>query len=291
MPRAPRAIWTGAISFGLVNVPVRVYSAISEHDLHFNLLHEPDGGRIGYQKVCKAEDKPVPDDEVVKAFEVEKDEFVVLDDEDFEAAAAEAGARTIEITDFVPYDDIDPIFFERTYYLGPEEGSEKVYALLREAMEKAALAAVARFVMRDRQHIGLLRVREGAITLERLYFADEIRPVDEIAPRKLKVDAKELQLASSLIEQFTGDWEPERYTDEYRDRLMDVVKKKRKGETVTPPAAEDEEAPTDLLEALRASVEASKRSRTTAKGGGARGSSGSRGRRPARRKATKSRRS
>jgi len=259
MPRAPRAIWTGAISFGLVNVPVRVYSAITEHDLHFNLLHEPDGGRIGYQKVCKAEEKPVPDDEVVKAFEVEKDEFVVLDDEDFEAAAAE-GARTIEITDFVPYDDIDPIFFERTYYLGPEDGSEKVYALLREAMEKAGLAAVARFVMRDRQHVGVLRVREGAITLERLYYADEIRPVDDIAPGKLKVDAKELKLASSLIEQFTGDWEPDRYTDEYRDRLMEVVKKKQKGETVTPPAPEDEEEPADLLEALRASVEASKRS-------------------------------
>jgi len=285
----PRAIWTGAISFGLVNVPVRVYTAISEHDLHFNLLHEPDRGRIGYQKVCKAEEKPVPDDEVVKAFEIEKDEFVVLSDEDFEAAAAEAGARTIDITDFVPYDDIDPIYFERTYYLGPEDGSEKVYALLREAMEKAGLAAVARFVMRDRQHVGVLRVREGAITLERLYFADEIRPVDDIAPGKLKVDAKELKLASSLIEQFTGDWEPERYSDDYRDRLMDVVKKKQKGETVTPPASEDEEEPADLLEALRASVEASKRgSRSKSKTTNSR-KRGSR--KPAARRAAKSRRS
>jgi len=291
MPRAPRAIWTGAISFGLVNVPVRVYSAISEHDLHFNLLHEPDGGRIGYQKVCKAEEKPVPDDEVVKAFEVEKDEFVVLDDEDFEAAAAEAGAKTIEITDFVPYGDIDPIFFERTYYLGPEEGSEKVYALLREAMDQAELAAVARFVMRDREHVGVLRVREGAITLERLYFADEIRPVGDIAPGKLKVDAKELKLASSLIEQFTSDWEPERYTDEYRDRLMEVVKRKQKGETVTPPATEDEAEPTDLLEALRASVEASKRGHGRPKTKSATRTSGSRTRKPAARRTAKSRRS
>jgi len=290
MPRTPRAIWTGAISFGLVNVPIRVYSAISEHDLHFNLLHEPDGGRIGYQKVCKTEEKPVPDDEIVKAFEVAKDEFVVLDDEDFEAAAAEAGAKTIEITDFVPYDDIDPIFFERTYYVGPEDGSEKVYALLRQAMEKASLAAVARFVMRDRQHVGVLRVREGAITLERLYFADEIRPAKDIAPGKLKVDAKELKLASSLIEQFTGEWEPERYTDDYRDRLMDVVKKKQKGETVTPPAAEDEEEPADLLEALRASVEASKQgARSKGRRPSAR-KTGSRARKPARR-AAKSRRS
>jgi DNA end-binding protein Ku len=289
-PTMPRAIWTGAISFGLVNVPVRVYSAITEHDLHFNLLHEPDGGRIGYQKVCKAEEKPVPDDEVVKAFEVEKDEFVVLSDEDFEAAAAEAGARTIEITDFVPYDEIDPIYFERTYYLGPEEGSEKVYALLREAMEQSGLAAVARFVMRERQHVGALRVREGAITLERLYFADEIRPVDKLAPGKVKIDAKELKLASSLIEQFTGDWDPERYRDDYRDRLLEVVRAKQKGETVTPPAAEEEEQPADLLEALRASVEASKRSRSGSTSSSSR-SRGSRSRKPSRRKTAKSRRS
>ena len=291
MPRAPRAIWTGAISFGLVNVPVRVYSAVSEHDLHFNLLHEPDGGRIGYQKICKAEEKPVPDDEVVKAFEVEKDEFVVLDDEDFEAAAAEAGAKTIDITDFVPYEDIDPIYFEKTYYLGPEEGSEKVYALLREAMERAGLAAVARFVMRDRQHIGALRVREGTITLERLYFADEIRPVDDIAPGKLKVAAKELQLASSLSEQFTGDWKPERYTDEYRDRLLEVVKKKQKGETVTPPETEEEAEPTDLLEALRASLDASKQGARTTKKKPAARKSGSRTRRSPARRTAKSRRS
>jgi len=286
----PRSLWSGSIVFGLVNAPVRIYSAIEEHKLQFNLLHEPDGGRIGYQKVCKTEEKPVPDDEIVKAFEVAKDEFVVLDDEDFEVAAAEAGAKTIEITDFVPYDDIDPIFFERTYYLGPEDGSEKVYALLRQAMEKASLAAVARFVMRDRQHVGVLRVREGAITLERLYFADEIRPAKDIAPGKLKVDAKELKLASSLIEQFTGEWEPERYTDDYRDRLMDVVKKKQKGETVTPPAAEDEEEPADLLEALRASVEASKQgARSKGRRPSAR-KTGSRARKPARR-AAKSRRS
>ena len=281
----PRAIWTGAISFGLVNVPVRLYAAIAEHDLHFNLLHEPDGGRIGYQKVCKAEEKLVPDDEIVKAFEVEKDEFVVLTDEDFEAAAAEAGARTIEITDFVPYDDIDPIYFERTYFVGPEEGSEKVYALLREAMEKSGLAAVSRFVMRDRRHVGVLRVREGAITLERLHFADEIRPVDDIAPGKLKVDAKELKLASTLIEQFTGDWDPERYRDEYRDRLMEVVRKKRKGETVTPPAVEEEAEPADLLEALRASVEASKRSGSSNRSSSSR-SRGTQGRKPTRRKTT-----
>src|SRR5213593_3022766 len=163
----PRAIWSGSITFGLVNVPVRMFSAVDEQDLHFNLLHEPDSGRIGYQKICKAEDEPVPDDEIVKAFEVRKGELVVLDDDDFEAVKAE-GVRSIEITDFVPYEEIDPIYFERTYYLGPQSGAEGVYALLLQAMERTSLAAIAKYVMRDKQHLGCLRVREGVIVLERM---------------------------------------------------------------------------------------------------------------------------
>src|SRR5919199_3419257 len=190
----PRAIWTGAISFGLVNVPVRMYSAISEHALHFNYSHEPDSSRIGYQKICKLEEKPVPEDEIVKAFEYEKGEYVFMTDEDFEAARAE-GYKTIDITDFVPYEQIDPIYFARTYYLGPQEGGEKVYSLLTRAMEESGLAAVAKFVMRDRQNLGCLRVRDGVITLEQLYFADEIRELDEIKPANGKVSKEELAMA------------------------------------------------------------------------------------------------
>jgi len=254
----PRAIWTGTISFGLVNVPVRMYSAIDESDLHFHLVHEPDGGRIGYQKVCKAENEPVPDDEIVKAFEIAKDELVVLTDEDFAAAKSE-GVKTIEISDFVPYEEIDPIYFERTYYLGPQDGSEKVYSLLRQAMEKTGLAAVGKYVLRDKQHLGCLRIREGVITLEKLFFHDEIRPVKEIAPRKAKVPEAELKLATSLIAQFKTSFQPERYDDTYRDALMKVIKAKQKGETITAvPAAEDEE-PADLLAALKASVDAAKK--------------------------------
>jgi DNA end-binding protein Ku len=211
----PRAIWSGSISFGLVNVPVRMYSAISETDLRFHLIHEPDGGRIGYQKICKEEGEPVPEDEIVKGFEFKEDEFVVLTDEDFEAAKAE-GVKSIEISDFVPYDEIDPIFFEKTYYLGPQSGGEKVYALLREAMEKTGLAGIAKFVMRDRQHLGCLRVREGTLTLEKMFFHDEVRPIDEIAPRNSKVSKSELDMATSLIEQFTGTFEHEKYEDTYR---------------------------------------------------------------------------
>ena len=255
----PRAIWTGSISFGLVNVPVRMYSAIDEHDLHFNLIHERDDSRIGYQKVCKKEEKPVPDDEIVKAFEIEKDEFVVLDDQDFDAVKSE-GVKSIDISDFVPYDEIDPIYFERTYFLGPQSGSEKVYALLRKAMEQTKLAAIAKFVMRDRQHLGCLRVREGVITLERLFFHDEIRPADEIVPGGVRVAKGELEMATALIEQFTGKFEPEKYEDTYRKALLAVIRAKRKGKTITAPEPTTEEEPADLLAALRASVEAAKRS-------------------------------
>jgi len=256
----PRAIWTGSISFGLVNVPVRMYSAIAENDLRFHLIHEPDGGRIGYQKICKSEGEPVPDEEIVKGFEFEPDEFVVLEDEDFEAARTE-GVKTIELSDFVPYDEIDPIYFERTYFLGPQEGGEKVYALLREAMEQTGLAALGKFVMRDRQHLGCIRVREGALTLEKMFFHDEIRPLDEIAPGKVKVAKTELEMATALIEQFTGEFDPTKYDDTYREALCGVIRAKRKGKTVTAPEPETEEEPADLMAALRASVEAAKRSR------------------------------
>jgi DNA end-binding protein Ku len=256
----PRAIWSGTISFGLVSVPVRMYSAIDESDLRFHLVHEPDGGRIGYQKVCKAENEPVPEDEIVKAFEVKPDELVVLTDEDFAAAKSE-GVKSIEISDFVPYEEIDPIYFERTYYLGPQDGGEKVYALLREAMERTELAALGKYVMREKQHLGCLRVRDGVITLEKMFFHDEIRPAKEIAPSKGKVPKAELEMATTLIGQFKRSFEPEKYEDTYRDALMKVIKAKQKGKTITAvPAAEDEE-PADLLAALKASVEAAKKSR------------------------------
>lgn len=256
----PRAIWSGTISFGLVSVPVRMYSAIDEQDLHFHLIHEKDGSRIGYQKICKKEGKPVPDDEIVKAFELRKDELVVLGEEDFAAAKAE-GVKSIEISDFVPYDEIDPIYFERTYFLGPQKGGEKVYALLREAMERTELAAIGKYVMRDKQHLGCLRVREGVITLEKMFFHDEIRPLDDVAPTGQKVAKAELDMATALIEQFTGKFDPTKYDDTYRKALCAVIKAKEKGKTVTPPAAAEEEEPTDLLAALRASVEAAKKGR------------------------------
>jgi DNA end-binding protein Ku len=269
----PRSIWTGSISFGLVSVPVRMYSAVEEHTLHFNYVHAPDGSRIGYEKICKAEDKPVPDDEIVKAFEYEKGEWVYMTDEDFEAAAAE-NHRTIDIRAFVPFDEIDPIFFERTYYLGPAKDGERVYALLTKAMESSGLAGVAKWVMRDRQNLGLLRVREGVITLERMHFADEIRSAEEFTPKDAKVEKRELEMAEQLIERYTGEFDPSEYRDSYRDALCEIIEAKRKGEEVRVEAEPEPEAPTDLMDALRASVEAARGRRSRASRGGNEGLEG-----------------
>jgi DNA end-binding protein Ku len=254
---APRSIWSGSISFGLVNVPVRLYSAVSEHKLQFHFVHEKDNSPIGYEKICKKEDKPVPDDEIVKAFEYNKGEYVFMDDEDFEAARVE-GYKSIDITDFVPYEDIDPIYFAHTYLVGPASGAEKTYSLLVRAMEDSELAAIAKFVMRDRQYLGALRIREGLITLEQLHFADEIRPVSEIKPSRARVSQQELRMAQRLIESWTTTWKPEKYKDTYRDALLDIIKAKRKGKEIHPTADVEEEELPDLMTALRQSIERSK---------------------------------
>jgi DNA end-binding protein Ku len=255
-----------------------MYTAIDEHDLELHLVHEKDGSPIGYEKVCKKEGKEVPADEIVKAYEVAEGELVYLTDEDFEAAQ-EDGYRAIEVLDFVPHDEIDPIVFQRTYYLGPAEGAEKVYALLVAAMEKSGLSAVARYVFRDRQQLGTLRVRDGVIRLESMYFADEIRPTKDIVPRsRAKVSKKELEMAETLIDRFTSSFDHSRYEDEYRKRLLAVVKRKRKGEEIHAPPQEERETPTDLLAALKASVDAaraakngrSKRSRSQSRRSGGR---------------------
>jgi DNA end-binding protein Ku len=256
----PRAIWSGTISFGLVNVPVRMFSAVSEHTLHFHYLHVKDDSRIGYEKVCKAEGTPVPDEEIVKAFEIEPGEYVYMQDEDFEAAQVE-GHRSLDIRDFVPYEQIDPVYFDRTYHLGPQEGSERVYALLVRAMEESGLAAIGKYVMRDRQYLGALRVRDGVLTLERMYFADEVREPEDVKPETDKVDKRELEMALQLIDRFTGDFDPGKYEDTYRDTLCEIIRAKARGEKVHVEAPPEPEEPTDLMAALRASLEEAQKRR------------------------------
>ena len=251
----PRSLWSGSITFGLVNVPVRVYSAVHEHKLQFHLVHEPDDGPIGYQKICKLEDKPVSNDEIVKAFEHKKGELVHLTDEDFDAVQVD-GQRTIALEDFVPYDDIDPTFFAHTYLVGPGDSGEKTYALLVRAMEKSGLAGIGKFVMRNRQYLGCLRVRGKSLTLEQMHFADEVDPPAGVIPSRLpSVSGRELDMALDLISAFSGKWEPKKYKDTYTAELRKVVRAKVQGKDVhRAPEPEAEEAP-DLMEALRASVE------------------------------------
>jgi DNA end-binding protein Ku len=251
---ASRAIWSGTISFGLVSVPVRMHSAIAEKDLHFHLLHTKDDSRIGYEKVCKAEGKPVPDDEIGTAYEFEKGEYVYLDDADFEAARPK-GYRTFDLTEFVALEEIDPIYFERTYYLSPAQGGEKVYAVLTRAMADAGLAAIGTYVMRNVEHLGCLRVRDDVLTLEQLYFADEVRPHEDLAPSGVRVSSAELELARELVDRLTRRFDIARYRDTYRAELLKVIEAKRKGREVhVEPAAEEQAAPSDLLAALRESV-------------------------------------
>jgi DNA end-binding protein Ku len=256
---APRALWTGSISFGLVNIPVRMYSAVHEHRLQFHLVHEKDDGPIGYEKVCKLEGEPVPNEEIVKAYEYKKDQLVHLTDEDFESVQVE-GQHTIELEDFVAYDEIDPTFFAHTYLVGPQEGAEKPYALLVRALQESGLTGIGKFVMRNRQYLGCLRVRDRTLTLEQMHFADEVDPPSGILPGRLQsVGKQELEMALSLIERFSAGWKPEKYKDTYTAALRAVVNAKLKGKEVhrAPEPSEEEEAP-DLLEALRLSVEQSR---------------------------------
>jgi len=265
----PRAVWTGSIAFGLVSVPVRVYSAVHEHRVRFHLRHRPDGGGIGYRKICKLEDEPVRDDEIVKVYEVEDGEYVELTDEDFAAARVE-GSRTIELEDFVPYDEIDPSFFAHTYLVGPQEGAERPYALLVRAMEDAGVAAIGKFVLRSRQYLGCLRIRKGILTLEQMYFADEVDPPEQVVPGKLpEVSERELEMARSLIDSVSGAWEPDRYEDGYHEALCALIRRKLEGEEIhaVAPEAEPEETP-DLLAALRESVARARSGRRSRDGRG-----------------------
>jgi DNA end-binding protein Ku len=236
-----------------------MYTAISEHNVHFHLLHAKNGGRIHYKKVSGAKEHEVPDDEIVKGYEVSEDEYVTLSDDELAAARIESD-KVIEIHDFVPLDEIDPIVFERTYYLGPAEGAERVYTLLAAALESSKLVGIATFVFHDRDQLACLRVKDGALLLERMYFADEIRDGDGILPgRKPAVDKRQLKLAVDLIERMQGSFDHGKYADHYRDRLMAIIKKKRKGETIKAPDVEERKAPTDLMAALEASLEAAVR--------------------------------
>jgi DNA end-binding protein Ku len=257
----PRAIWSGTISFGLVNVPVGLYSAIEEKTIHFHELTKS-GHRVRHKRVDEKTGREVDYDDLVKGYERSRGKMVVIEPEELEAAEPRQ-TRTIDIEDFVELADIDPIYYNHTYYLAPRNGggADKAYALLREAMEKSGRAAVGRFVMRTRQYLAVIRPENDVLMLETLYFADEIRDTKALdVPKRVKVGTRELKIAQQLIDSLTTDWDPKRYKDTYRAAVQKIIDKKAKGQTIEVEEPEEQPAQVvDLVEALRASLEQRKR--------------------------------
>jgi DNA end-binding protein Ku len=255
----PRAMWKGAISFGLVTIPVSVYPATEEKTLRFNQLHAADGGRIRMKRTCSIDGEEVEYDQIVKGYEYEKDRYVVLSDEDFDQIPVES-SRAIDIVQFVDLDEIDPMLFKKSYYLAPEETGAKAYALLREAMTQDNRVGIAKVSFRDKEHLAALRFRDDAFVLETMFWPDEIREVDlGGVDVDVKVRDQELQMARQLIENLTSDWSPEQYTDEYRDALVRIVEAKINGEEIEVVQPEPTAKVVDLMEALKASVAAAKK--------------------------------
>lgn len=253
----PRAMWKGAISFGLVTIPVAVYPATEERSLRFNQLHAKDDGRIRYKRVCSVCGEEVPYEEIVKGYEYEKDRYVTLTDDELDAVPVES-SRAIDILRFVDLDEIDPIYFKKSYYLVPEEVGAKAYALLREAMSQDGKVGIAKVSFRDKEHLATIRFKDRAFVLETMFWPDEIREA-EGADVDAKVRPQEVEMARQLIESLSGPFDPEAYRDEYREALLAIVEKKVAGEEIK--VAEEAEAPAkvvDLMEALKASVAAAK---------------------------------
>jgi DNA end-binding protein Ku len=258
-----RAIWSGAISFGLVNVPVKVYAAVREHTTHFHQLDKGSGSRIHYEKVAEKTGKEVSGDEIALGYEVEKGKLVVVDPDEL-AALQPKTTRTIDITDFVDITDIDPVYYQRDYWLAPDgEGANRPYRLLAVAMEDRAKVGIGMVVMRNKQYLAAVRPRHGALSLSTMHFADEVldsSAIEQIPDGRTKPAAKELKLATQIVDSLSGPWKPEQYRDTYTDEVQKLIAKREKGEkVVVDEATEQPDNVTDLMEALQASLDAAKK--------------------------------
>jgi DNA end-binding protein Ku len=251
-----RSLWTGSLSFGLVNVPVALVSGVRDLDLHFHQLHEKDGSPIEVQRWCPKDKEEIPIDQVAHSYETDDGTTVIVSDLELEAIAPER-TRTIDIEQFVDLEDVDPILYDHPYFLvpaGEDDGTLRAYALLAEVMAGTERAALGRFVMRAREYLAIVRAREGVLSLTTMRFADEIRSTDSIdtaSGKSARPTRKQLEAATAVIEELTTEWEPDNYTDRYRQRLQRVVTRKRKGETIAAPEPPEKiQAPPDLMEAL-----------------------------------------
>jgi DNA end-binding protein Ku len=253
----PRPIWSGTISFGLVSVPVRMYSATESKELRFHFLHKDDLTPIGYDKVRKDTGKHVDAEDIVRGFEIEKGRYVPLEDEDLDRLDVEL-THAIDICDFVGLDEIDPIYFRKAYYLLPQDGAEKPYRLLVRALEETGKVGIAKVVIRNKQHLAVLRPYEEVLLLETMYYADEIRQPESV-DGKGRLQKAEVEMAKSLVENLSEPFDPEKYDDRYRKELLDLIKAKAKGKELPEPEEAEEGEVIDLMAALRESVDQTKR--------------------------------
>jgi DNA end-binding protein Ku len=269
-----KALWKGSLTFGLVNIPVRLYSAVEEKSLRFHLLHGEDGGRIKYRRVCSKCGQEISWDDMVKGFEYAKDHYVTFTDEELGALDVDS-IKAIDVVSFVPLEDIDPIYFNRTYYMAPEASGIKAYKLLAEALEAEGQVGIAKVALREKEHLATVRLKEDVFVLETMHWPDEIRePAFEELSKRVDIKDPEVKMARQLIQQLSSDFEPTAFVDEYRTRLEELVEKKVEGEEVTIAPAPEEE-PTkvvDLMDALKASVADAKKKKGAPKRKAASGS-------------------
>ena len=264
-----RAIWSGAISFGLVNIPVKLYSAVSKKTVRFHQIDAESGARVR-QKRVGPDDEEIPYEQIVKGYEIGPDRYVTITSEELDALAPDK-TRTIDIEDFVDLEEIDPIYYDHPYYLAPDTGASKAYQLLVDAMDDAGKVAIARVVIRSKEQLVAIRPREGTLAMETMLFADEVVPTDTLeelgTDGDVKTTDRELTMARQLIDSLSSDFEPEKYHDEYRERVLDMIERKAQGETIVieEPTKEPEKVP-DLMAALEASIAASKPAKPKPKG-------------------------
>lgn len=271
-------IWKGSISFGLVNIPIKLHSATEDKDIKLRTLHKKCHSPIKYEKTCPVCDEEVKQEEIVRAYEYTKGKFVILEDEDFNKLKKENEEKAVEIIDFVKMEEIDPIYYDRSYYMSPSDGGGKAYSLLRKALQESEKVGLAKIIIRSKEQMAVIRVYENSLVMETIHFPDEVRSAADVpnVPAEDKVTEKELDTAIMLIDQLTTTFNPEKYTDDYRTALIELIESKRSGkEIVTPVEKEQKSNVTDLMAALQASIdktkpkqattEAPKKKRTTVK--------------------------
>ncbi|WHZ01368.1 Ku protein [Neobacillus sp. YX16] len=260
-------MWKGSISFGLVNIPIKLHTATEDKDIKLRTLHNKCHAPIKYEKICTVCEEEVKPEDIVKAYEYTKGKFVVLDHEDLEKLRKENEEKAVEIIDFVKMEEIDPIYFDRSYYMSPNEGGSKAYSLLRKALQESQKVGIAKIIIRSKEQMAVIRVYDNTLVMETIHFPDEVRRAADVpnVPAEDKVTEKELVTAIMLIDQLTSEFEPEKYTDEYRTALLELIEAKRTGqETVTPTAKETPSNVTDLMAALQASIDRTKPRNETA---------------------------